>query len=270
MTVYTRTGTYDDSRKMSAGCMRRFTLIELLVVIAIIAILAAMLLPALGRARETAKRIDCVGRLRQQGMAFGMYLNDNKDYYPTNLGAAGEVWYQKIAQYLGLKNETYYKRTTPLVCPNTPNPPRVGTSTTVCPMYGGAYGCNAAIMRSATFSRKAMRLPQHSSLFISMDSLRNETHPNYICTETTKQPQTAGISLPGLGGLFAIPPLTGVEEPNNPDLFFGRHQLSVNALLSDNSVINLKSREVYEESLRYQNREYTRWWRNTHSGFDNN
>ena len=254
MTVYTRTGTYDDSRKMSAGCMRRFTLIELLVVIAIIAILAAMLLPALGRARETAKRIDCVGRLRQQGMAFGMYLNDNKDYYPTNLGTTGEAWYQKIAQYLGLKNETYYKRTTPLVCPNTPNPPRVGTSTTVCPMYGGAYGCNAAIMRSATFS----------------NSLRNETHPNYICTETTKQPQTAGISLPGLGGLFAIPPLTGVEEPNNPDLFFGRHQLSVNALLSDNSVINLKSREVYEESLRYQNREYTRWWRNTHSGFDNN
>src|SRR5262245_43443276 len=59
-----------------------FTLIELLVVIAIIGILAAMLLPALARAKEQGKSIACVNNMRQVGLAAQMYLGDSSDFYP--------------------------------------------------------------------------------------------------------------------------------------------------------------------------------------------
>jgi prepilin-type N-terminal cleavage/methylation domain-containing protein/prepilin-type processing-associated H-X9-DG protein len=62
-----------------------FTLIELLVVIAIIAILAALLLPALGRAKEKAKSIGCVSNLKQLSLALIMYRDDNRGFYPAGI-----------------------------------------------------------------------------------------------------------------------------------------------------------------------------------------
>src|SRR5580765_2951996 len=85
-------------------CRRRaaFTLIELLVVIAIIAILAAMLLPALARAKEKGRRAKCMCNLHQMGAAMHVYGMDNNDAIVPTDGVMGhDIWYYSQAVNLG-------------------------------------------------------------------------------------------------------------------------------------------------------------------------
>ena len=95
-----------------------FTLIELLVVIAIIGIIAALLVPALGSARENARRVACANNLRQIGIAMHLYIDEHDFKFPppkvySEFGLMTGTWMNEVARYID--DERVWK------CPNHKN-----------------------------------------------------------------------------------------------------------------------------------------------------
>jgi prepilin-type N-terminal cleavage/methylation domain-containing protein/prepilin-type processing-associated H-X9-DG protein len=217
-----------------------FTLIELLTVIAIIGILAAIIIPTVGRVRGSARNAQCKSNMRQLSLATQLYANDNKDLLPPAFNGNGRLgWRASITSYIAVKDSagsnlfSCPSNTLPMVTDNSQN---------------SSYSANPNLCKDPTLPLvKRSKILRPTMVLLYADAIQTSSggkaHGNLF-----NMPGTSGS--PALGEQ-TLPPSPDVDGGNQANMRF-RHDGAANVAMADGSVKQFRNGEIKNMNLRIE------------------
>ncbi len=201
---------------------KSFTLIELLVVIAIIAILAAMLLPSLSKARDTARTAACASNMKQHGLGASSYANDYQNWLPVGANESGVPvqWRLEISEYCGPKITYDYDPKVSKGIFKCPSFMKVTSDVAFRSGYGWSYyaGYKASSTESWGLRRNLAKVKMPSETAVSgdgVDECDNDAPANYW--------QFGYLCKPGQGGFTTVSPVGIRHNKGINILWFDMH-----------------------------------------------
>lgn len=174
---------------------KSFTLVELLVVIAIIAILAALLLPALGNARAVARRSTCINNLKQLGMAFYAYVSDYSGYFPNariiiGAGTPADPLWTKMLVNGGYINGKVFVCPDRVITEYTPlwNQANVETDANQWFWFAPSYGYNFGYIGATVYNGNSVSAEEDKPPTAQISQIKNPSETILLVESATFTP----------------------------------------------------------------------------------
>lgn len=258
------------SGALRKGAAKFFTLIELLIVIAIIAVLAAMLLPALNAAREKARAIRCTSNLKSCGLAYSTYSHDNAGMMPVMHSGVAFTWVSFFGSFdnsivRAVKQTTvvgsYYSKIA--TCPSAPDPLTYGTAAETSRRSYGVINPTYFLARNNVYTslwRDDNELTSHFGYpWVSTDTLnvfylnsrRMKGFSDFsLLADVVVASAAVNTSQSQLGGEYSY---LHIDSKTTAFLIGLRHANRANLVMADGHVASMGSAELFASPLKIQN-----------------